>query len=213
MGHLWYQSAKHLHQDKRMPSFVSVGLLGHCKPPAGDTPHPIPSPDDLMQRLSGGYYFTKIDLADAYNQVKLSPESQRWLTLSTHQGMLLQTRLPVWHIICSRIFPRNHGSSYLWPQRSSSIPGRHPSQWSKCKWAPAKSSSFVSTSSRKGTTMQAGEMWFCTTLGGVPRTHSLMARSIKRIQSRCHSQNATTYRYLRSTVISGHCPILWEIHP
>ena len=38
--------------------------------------HLIPSPDDLMQRLDGGYYFTKIDVADAYNQVKLSPESQ-----------------------------------------------------------------------------------------------------------------------------------------
>ena len=47
-----------------------------------------------MQRLSGGYYFTKIDLADAYNQVKLSPESQRRLALSTHRGVLLQTRLP-----------------------------------------------------------------------------------------------------------------------
>ena len=56
--------------------------------------HPIPSPDDLMQRLSGGYYFTKIDLVDAYNQVKLSPESQQQLALSTHRGILLQTRLP-----------------------------------------------------------------------------------------------------------------------
>ena len=128
-----------------------------------------------MQRLSGGYYFTKIDLADAYNQVKLSPESQQ--TASTqYSSRCTPTDMPtVWHIICSRIFPRNHGSSYLWPPRSSSIPGRHPSQQSKCKQAPAKSSSFASTSSRKGATMQAGEMWFCTTLGGVPRTHSLTA--------------------------------------
>ena len=66
---------------------------------------------------------------------------------------------------------------------------------------------------RKGTTMQAGEMWFCTTLGRVPRTHSLTARSIKRIKSWCPSQNVTTYIYLKSTVNSGHCPILWEIHP
>ena len=56
--------------------------------------HPIPLPDDLMRKLGGGYYFTKIDLADAYNQVKLSPESQRRLALSTHRGVLLQTRLP-----------------------------------------------------------------------------------------------------------------------
>jgi len=57
--------------------------------------HPIPSPDDLMHRLGGSYYFTKIDLADAYNQVKLAPESQRRLALSTHRGVLLQTRLPL----------------------------------------------------------------------------------------------------------------------
>ena len=47
-----------------------------------------------MRKLGGGYCFTKIDLADAYNQVKLAPESQRRLPLSTHQGILLQTRLP-----------------------------------------------------------------------------------------------------------------------
>ena len=56
--------------------------------------HPIPSPDDLMQRLSDGYYFTNVDLADAYNQAKLSPVSQRQLALITHQGMLLQTCSP-----------------------------------------------------------------------------------------------------------------------
>ncbi|KFD66941.1 hypothetical protein M514_20807 [Trichuris suis] len=36
-------------------------------------------PEDLMRKLSGGYYFTKIDLADAYNQIKLAPESQKRL--------------------------------------------------------------------------------------------------------------------------------------
>ena len=55
---------------------------------------PIPLPEDLMQKLGGGYYYTKIDLADAYNQIKLAPESQRRLALNTHQGVLLQLRLP-----------------------------------------------------------------------------------------------------------------------
>ena len=56
--------------------------------------HPIPTPERLMQKLSGGYGFTKIDLADAYNQIPLAPESQKRLALSTHQGVLLQMRLP-----------------------------------------------------------------------------------------------------------------------
>ena len=56
--------------------------------------HPIPTPEKLMQKLSGGSGFTKIDLADAYNQIALGPESQKRLALSTHQGVLLQMRLP-----------------------------------------------------------------------------------------------------------------------
>lgn len=56
--------------------------------------YPIPLPDDLMRKLGGGHGFTKIDLADAYNQICLSPASQERLALSTSKGVLLQTRLP-----------------------------------------------------------------------------------------------------------------------
>ena len=55
----------------------------------------IPTPEKLMQQLSGGYGFTKIDLADAYNQIALEPESQKKLALSTHQSVLLQKCLPL----------------------------------------------------------------------------------------------------------------------
>ena len=55
---------------------------------------PMPLPEDLMRRLDGTHYFSKVDLADAYNQIELGPESQRRLALSTHRGVLLQTRLP-----------------------------------------------------------------------------------------------------------------------
>ena len=56
--------------------------------------HPLPLPEDLMRKLGGGHGFTKIDLADAYNQIKLGPQSQRKLALNTHRGVLLQKRLP-----------------------------------------------------------------------------------------------------------------------
>ena len=56
--------------------------------------HPLPLPEDLMRKLKGGHGFTKIDLADAYNQVKLGPISRNRLALSTHRGVLLQNRLP-----------------------------------------------------------------------------------------------------------------------
>ena len=47
-----------------------------------------------MRRLGGTHYFSKVDLADAYNQIELGPESQKRLALSTHRGVLLQKRLP-----------------------------------------------------------------------------------------------------------------------
>lgn len=59
-----------------------------------DHRHPMPLPEELMQKLGGGFGYTKIDLADAYNQIMLTPESQKRLALSTHRGVLLQQRLP-----------------------------------------------------------------------------------------------------------------------
>ena len=51
-------------------------------------------PEDLMNKLGGGYGFTKIDLADACNQIKLGPIIRVWLALSAHRGGLLQNVLP-----------------------------------------------------------------------------------------------------------------------
>ena len=47
-----------------------------------------------MRRLGGGAGFTKIDLADAYNQIRLAPESRKRSALSTHRGVLLQNVMP-----------------------------------------------------------------------------------------------------------------------
>ncbi|GFR83010.1 transposon Tf2-9 polyprotein [Elysia marginata] len=54
----------------------------------------MPQLEELMRRLGRGHCFTKIDLADTYNQIRLGPESQKKLALSTHRGVLLQKRLP-----------------------------------------------------------------------------------------------------------------------
>ena len=45
-------------------------LLCYRQPAAGNTSTPVATPEELMRRLGGGYGFTKIDLADAYNQVR-----------------------------------------------------------------------------------------------------------------------------------------------
>ncbi|KII63940.1 hypothetical protein RF11_10840 [Thelohanellus kitauei] len=56
--------------------------------------YPIPSIDELLRQLNGYHYFTKVDLANAYNQIRLSPDSQKRLAISTHRGVFLQARLP-----------------------------------------------------------------------------------------------------------------------
>ena len=60
-----------------------------------DHRQPIPLPEDLMRKLGRVYCFSKIDLANAYNQICLSPDSQKKLALSTHKGVLLQKRFPL----------------------------------------------------------------------------------------------------------------------
>ena len=69
----------------------------------------IPLPPDLMKKLSGGQYFTKIDLVDACNQILLSPDSQKRLALSTHRGVLPQQRPPFGIRFSARILSGNGG--------------------------------------------------------------------------------------------------------
>ncbi len=84
------QTSGGLKPKLRICGDYSVGINEQLE----DHRHPMPLPEELMQRLGGGFGYTKIDLADAYNQIKLAPESQRRLALSTHRGVLLQQRLP-----------------------------------------------------------------------------------------------------------------------
>ncbi|KII74191.1 hypothetical protein RF11_00565 [Thelohanellus kitauei] len=60
-----------------------------------DHRYPIPSPDGLLKQLGGCHYHSKIDLSEAYNQVKISPKSQKRLAKSTFKAEFLQTRLPL----------------------------------------------------------------------------------------------------------------------
>ena len=48
----------------------------------------MPHPEDLMQKLSGGFCFTKIKQADMYTQIKLMLESYKRVTLELRTTLL-----------------------------------------------------------------------------------------------------------------------------
>ena len=49
--------------------------------------HPLPRIDDLLDQMGKSKYFTTLDLASGYWQVKVHPESQEKTAFVTHQGL------------------------------------------------------------------------------------------------------------------------------
>ena len=56
--------------------------------------YPIPKEQDLFACLAGGNHFTKLDLANAYQQMLLDEESMKYTTVNTHKGLFMYARLP-----------------------------------------------------------------------------------------------------------------------
>lgn len=54
--------------------------------------YPLPRIDDVMVRLSGACFFSKIDLSQAYNQIELD-ESKKYTVINTHRGLFRYNRL------------------------------------------------------------------------------------------------------------------------
>ncbi|XP_064462940.1 uncharacterized protein K02A2.6-like [Ornithodoros turicata] len=55
--------------------------------------YPLPKIDEMFAVLSGGRYFSKIDLNRAYLQVTMDERSSDYLTLNTHKGLFRVKRL------------------------------------------------------------------------------------------------------------------------
>jgi transposase InsO family protein len=56
--------------------------------------YPIPLVDELMDRLAGAKYFTKLDIRQGFHRIRISPESQDLTTFRTRYGMFKYKVVP-----------------------------------------------------------------------------------------------------------------------
>ncbi len=56
--------------------------------------YPLPRLEDLVSSFRGCTVFSQLDMSQAYHQVPIHDESQQWLTINTHMGLFMFTRLP-----------------------------------------------------------------------------------------------------------------------
>ena len=68
--------------------------------------YPLPRADELFSDLSGGKYFTKLDLSSAYLQLQLSDSAKELVTINTHKGLFQYNRLPFGVASAPAIFQR-----------------------------------------------------------------------------------------------------------
>ena len=68
--------------------------------------YPIPKVEDLFATLANGKVFTKLDLAQAYQQLKLDSRSKKFVVINTHKGLFQYTRLTFGISSAPRIFQK-----------------------------------------------------------------------------------------------------------
>ena len=55
--------------------------------------HPLPSLEELLEKLRGGVHFSKIDLADAYLQLELDDNAKKLCVINTQCGLFRYNRM------------------------------------------------------------------------------------------------------------------------
>lgn len=73
----------------RICADYSTGLNDALEP----NQYPLPTPEEIFAELSQYRVFSKIDLSDAFLQVKLDDDAKKLLTINTHCGLFQVNRL------------------------------------------------------------------------------------------------------------------------
>lgn len=68
--------------------------------------YPLPTTEEIFSSLSKGESYTKLDLANAYKQLRVSEKSQELLTVNTPRGLMRYKRLPFGLNISPNIWQR-----------------------------------------------------------------------------------------------------------
>ena len=68
--------------------------------------YPLPRIGELFANLAGGKSFTKLDLAEAYQQIPLEDTSKQYVTINTYKGLYRYNRLPFGVSAAPSIFQR-----------------------------------------------------------------------------------------------------------
>ena len=68
--------------------------------------YPLPGIEELFSNMSGGKYFSKLDIANDYLQIPVEEGSREYLTINTHKGLFQYNRLPFGVASAPAIFQR-----------------------------------------------------------------------------------------------------------
>ena len=91
--------------------------------------YPLPRVEDLFATLSGGESFTKLDLANAYQQLHLEEDSKKIHYRQYYQGSLPVQSLTLWYFECSCCISTHYGKPVEKHSLCLCLLGRCPSHW------------------------------------------------------------------------------------
>ena len=83
--------------------------------------YPLPKPDGLFSTLAKGKVFSKLDLSQAYLQLRLDERSMQYVTINTHKGLYSFTRLPFGVVSRPCYFSKDNGQNITGATKCNSL--------------------------------------------------------------------------------------------